>query len=94
MRLSILNPAVFELLHEAAKREEIPFTIAASARATGTDADVIHLSRAGVPTGEVSIALRYMHSPVEMVQLDDIDHCARLIAAFAQALSTETSFAR
>jgi putative aminopeptidase FrvX len=93
-RGSILNPAVFELLHEAAKREEIPFTIAASARATGTDADVIHLSRAGVPTGEVSIALRYMHSPVEMVQLDDIDHCARLIAAFAQALSTETSFAR
>ena len=45
---------------------------------------MIHFSRAGVPTGEVSIALRYMHSPVEMVQLDDIDRCARLIAAFAQ----------
>jgi endoglucanase len=55
---------------------------------------VIHFSRAGVPTGEVSIALRYMHSPVEMVQLDDIDRCARLIAAFAQGLSAETSFAR
>jgi endoglucanase len=93
-RGSILNPTVFELLHDTAKREEIPFTIAASARGTGTDADVIHFSRAGVPTGEVSIALRYMHSPVEMVQLDDIDRCARLIAAFAQALSVETSFAR
>jgi len=90
----ILNPVVFELLHAAAEREKIPFTIAASARSTGTDADAIHLSRAGVPTGGVSIALRYMHSPVEMVQLDDIGACARLIAAFAQSLSRETSFLR
>ena len=93
-RGSLLNPAVFELLHETATREEIPFTVAASARSTGTDADAVHLSRAGIPTGGVSIALRYMHSPVEMVQLDDIDACARLIAAFAQSLTAETSFAR
>jgi endoglucanase len=93
-RGSVLNPVVFELLYETAKREEIPFTVAASARSTGTDADAIHLSRAGVPTGGVSIALRYMHSPVEMVQLDDIDACARLIAAFARSLSADTSFSR
>ena len=93
-RGSLLNPAVFELLHETARREEIPFTVAASARSTGTDADAIHLQRAGIPTGGVAIALRYMHSSVEMVQLDDIGHCARLIAAFAQSLSAETSFAR
>jgi putative aminopeptidase FrvX len=93
-RGSLLNPVVFELLHEAAEREQIPFTIQASARSTGTDADAIHLSRAGVPTGGVSIALRYMHSPVEMVQLDDITACAKLIAAFAMALSADTSFAR
>ena len=93
-RGSLLNPAVFELLHETAKREEIPFTIAASSRSTGTDADAIHLQRAGIPTGGVAIALRYMHSSVEMVQLEDIGHCARLIAAFAQSLGAETSFAR
>jgi len=93
-RGSILNPVVFELLHETATREEIPFTVQASARSTGTDADAIHLSRAGVPTGGVSIALRYMHSSVEMVQLDDVDACARLIAAFALSLSAETTFAR
>jgi endoglucanase len=93
-RGSVLNPVVFELLHKAAKTHEIPFTIAASARSTGTDADAIHLSRAGIPTGGVSIALRYMHSPVEMVQLDDISASARLIAAFASSLTTETSFAR
>jgi endoglucanase len=93
-RGSVLNPVVFELLHDAAKREEIPFTVQASARSTGTDADAIHLTRSGIPTGGVSIALRYMHSPVEMVQLGDVDACARLIAAFARSLSAETSFAR
>jgi len=93
-RGSTLHPLVFELLHEAAEREGIPFTVQASARGTGTDADAIHISRAGVPTGLVSIALRYMHSPVEMVQLGDIDACARLIAAFARSLSSQTSFVR
>jgi putative aminopeptidase FrvX len=93
-RGSVLNPAVYELLEQAAEREGIAFTVQASARSTGTDADAIHLSRAGVPTGGVSVALRYMHSPVEMVELDDVHACARLIAAFAQSLSAETSFAR
>jgi endoglucanase len=93
-RGSTLDPAVFELLHETAEAEGIPFTVAASARATGTDADAIHLSRAGVPTGAVSIPLRYMHSPVEMVQLDDVENTARLLAAFAQRLEPGTDFRR
>jgi endoglucanase len=93
-RGSTLHPAVFELLYATATREEIPFTVAASARATGTDADAIHLSRAGVPTGGVSIVLRYMHSPVEMVELGDVDACAKLVAAFALALTPQTRFTR
>ena len=93
-RGSTLNPVLFEMLHDTAEREGIPFTIAAAGRGTGTDADAIHLSRSGIPTGLISIPLRYMHSPVEMVQCDDIDACARLIAAFAQSLTAETSFAR
>jgi putative aminopeptidase FrvX len=93
-RGSILHPMVFEALYEAAEREGIPYTISASAARTGTDADAIHFSRGGVPTGLVSIALRYMHSPVEMVQLSDIDACARVIAAFARSLTPETRFVR
>jgi endoglucanase len=93
-RGSSLNPRVFELLHDAAEAEGIPFTVAASARQTGTDADAIHVSRGGVPTGLVSVPLRYMHSPVEMVALEDVANTARLIAAFARRLAPGTTFER
>lgn len=93
-RGSTLNDALFELLFEAGEAEKIPFTVEASARATGTDADAVHISRAGVPTGLVSIPIRYMHSPVELVQLEDVHASARLIAAAALALECDTSFAQ
>lgn len=91
-RGSNLNATMFELLHETAEAEKIPFTVEASARATGTDADAVHISRGGVPTALVSVPIRYMHSPVELVQIDDIHACARLIAATALRLTRETSF--
>ncbi|HTW41623.1 MAG TPA: M42 family metallopeptidase [Solirubrobacteraceae bacterium] len=93
-RGSTLNPALFELLYDTAEAEKIPFTVEASARNTGTDADAVHLSRGGVPTGLVSIPIRYMHSPVELVALDDVSAAARLIAAAALRLERERSFAR
>jgi endoglucanase len=93
-RGSTLDPRLFELLHEAGEAEEIPFTVTASARSTGTDADALHIARAGVPTGVVSVPLRYMHSPVEMVQLDDVQNAAKLIAAFARRLEPGVSFKR
>ncbi len=92
-RGSTLNETVFERLHDAAEAEGIPFTVEASGRNTGTDADAVHLSRGGVPTGLVSIPLRYMHSPVELVQVEDVFACARLIAAFALRLEKETELA-
>jgi putative aminopeptidase FrvX len=93
-RGSTLHPALVELLCETAEAEKIPFTLEASARATGTDADAVHISRGGIPTGLVSIPLRYRHSPVELVQLDDVLACARLIAAVALRLDGDTTFAR
>jgi putative aminopeptidase FrvX len=92
-RGSTLNHHLCELLAQTAKAEKIPFTVEASARATGTDADAVQISRGGVPTALVSIPIRYMHSPVELVQLDDVDACARLIVAAALRLDSETSFA-
>jgi endoglucanase len=93
-RGTIINHALFELLFATAEAEEIPFTVEASGRGTGTDADAVHLSRGGVPTALVSIPIRYMHSPVELVQLGDVQATARLIAAAALRLKRESSFAR
>jgi endoglucanase len=91
---SIVHPRVLDLLRETAAEHGIPVSFEATPRLSGTDGDAVHLSRRGVPTGIVSVPLRYMHSPVEIVQLSDVDACARLIAAFAQRLSAETSFVR
>jgi putative aminopeptidase FrvX len=93
-RGSTLHPRLFELLHDTAEREGVSFTVEAIGRNTGTDADAVHLSRGGVPTALVSIPLRYMHSPVELVALADVHAAARLIAAAARTLDADTSFAR
>jgi putative aminopeptidase FrvX len=93
-RGSNLNPRVVEIMCETAEAEDIPFTIQASGRSTGTDLDAMHVSRGGIPCGGVGLPLRYMHSPVEMVQLDDIESSARLVAAVARRLTAETTFAR
>ena len=93
-RGAILNPKVSELLLDVAEADGIPYTMMASARGTGTDADVIHFSRNGVVTGGIGLPLRYMHSAVEMVQLDDVANCAKLLAAFAQRLTADSDFSR
>ena len=94
VRGSALAPAIFELLAGTARAEGIEFTIEAVGRGTGTDADGVVLARGGIPTGIVQIPLRYMHSPVELAQLSDVEQCARLIAAFAQRLTADTNLVR
>jgi endoglucanase len=86
------SPVIFEMLLAIAERENIPHSVFVSASSTGTVADAIHLSRSGVATAVVSIPNRYMHTPHEMVQLDDVENTARLIAAFVRALTAETDF--
>ncbi|MFN4293579.1 MAG: M42 family metallopeptidase [Thermoflexales bacterium] len=86
------SPVVFDMLVGLAEREGIPYAVEASPRATGTDADAIHLSRGGVATGVISIPNRYMHSPNEMIALSDVENAAKLIAAFARELTPETDF--
>ena len=93
-RGTTLHPQVFELLHDCAEANQIDFTLESLARSTGTDADAFHISRAGIPTGLVSVPCRYMHSPIEMISVGDLDSAARLIAAFAQRLAPGTKFER
>ncbi len=93
-RGSTLSPKVFELLVETAEAEGIEHSISASGRGTSTDADVLQISRAGIPTGLVSIPLRYMHSPVEMVDLADVEATVALLAAFAARLTADVDLTR
>lgn len=84
------SPVIYELLLAAAERANIPYSVAASPSSTGTDADAIHSARSGVATAVVSIPNRYMHSPNEMIQLDDVEHAAQLIAELVRSLTAET----
>jgi endoglucanase len=93
-RGSTISPRIFDLLVETAEAEGMSYTIEVSAGQTSTDMDAMYLSRAGVATGLVSIPLRYMHTPTEIVELADVDACARLIAAFARRLGPGESFRR
>lgn len=86
-----VSELVFELLVEAAETEKIPYTIEAASRDTHTDAEAIFNAHRGVATGLVSVPNRYMHSPNEMVALEDLERTARLLAAFARKLSLETN---
>ncbi|MHB9030835.1 MAG: M42 family metallopeptidase [Candidatus Latescibacterota bacterium] len=87
-----INPRVFELLVETAKKNDIPHQIEGLPRATGTDANPIQLTRAGVAAGLVSIPLRYMHTPVETLCLGDVEYTVKLMAAFAEAVTPEMTF--
>jgi endoglucanase len=93
-RGSTLSPKVFELLVETAEAEGIEHSISASGRGTSTDADVLQISRSGIPTGVVSIPLRYMHSPVELVDLKDVEATVELLAAFAGRLRKDIDLSR
>jgi len=81
-----INPVVYEWLIAAADRLKIPYQLEADPRPTGTDARAIQTGRGGVATGLVSVPLRYMHTPSEVVDLEDIERTVQLFVAFAQAL--------
>lgn len=91
-RGAAVNPVVFDLLVDTAVAEKIPHRVQAAARATGTDADSIFTANRGVATGLVSVPLRYMHSPSEMVALEDVTNAARLLAAFARRVEPDSDF--
>jgi putative aminopeptidase FrvX len=87
-----INPVVYRRLHDAAKREGIEVQVQALPAMTGTDADAVRMSRAGVATGLVSIPNRYMHTPNQIVSLEDVEQSARIIASFLTQLEADTDF--
>jgi putative aminopeptidase FrvX len=91
-RGSVVSPVVYQLMADAATDLGIPFSLHASGRFTSTDADAIHLAREGVATGLLSVPNRYMHSPNEMVALEDLDRAATVIAEACRRVTAATDF--
>jgi len=87
-----INPVVYDMLVKAAKRKRITHQLNGISRATGTDANAIQISGAGVAAGLVSVPNRYMHSPVEVVSLKDMENCAKLLAEFVLSVKKTTDF--
>lgn len=87
-----INPKVFELLLQAADDEGIAYQVGGEPRGTGTDANAIQLSRGGKAAALVSVPLRYMHTPSEVLSLKDLEVTADLLAAFVRRLEPDTDF--
>jgi putative aminopeptidase FrvX len=87
------GPNIHSGLHRAfkklAERLEIPYKIEPIPRLSGTDAISLQVAREGVPTMVVSIPLRYMHTPVEMISVKDVQRVGRLLAEFAASLEVD-----
>jgi endoglucanase len=87
-----INPVVYDVLVDAAKSREIPYQPKGASRPTGTDANAMQISRGGMATGLISIPNRYMHSPVEIVSLEDLNNAARLFAEFVLKVQKDSDF--
>jgi endoglucanase len=85
-----LHPGIVKRLREAAEAVELPYVNEILPGHSGTDAWPIQVTREGIPTGLVSIPIRYMHSAVELVAVADIDRTARLLATFIARLDKDT----
>jgi putative aminopeptidase FrvX len=91
-RGSVANEALVDLLIGTAESEGLDYTLEASGARTGTDADALVVTGRGTAGGVVSVPCRYMHSPVEVVSLADLETCAKLLAATIRAIGPETDF--
>ncbi|MBS3957657.1 MAG: M42 family metallopeptidase [Clostridiales bacterium] len=87
-----INPRLFALLVEAAERAGVPHQFDGQPRATGTDASAIQLARGGKATALVSVPLRYMHTPVEVLALADVEAAIAILTEFVCSLDPDTDF--
>jgi endoglucanase len=87
-----INPVLFDLMLDTARKQKIAHQVCAAPGATGTDANAIQLNRAGVATGLVGIPNRYMHTQVEICSLNDLQACAELIAHTLLRIDAKSRF--
>ena len=86
------HPVVVARLEAVAKAQKIKLQHEASSNSTGTDTDAIFWTRGGIPSALISVPNRYMHSPVEVVNLKDLTQVHELMAAFVRSLKKGEEF--
>jgi endoglucanase len=86
------HPSLCQRFLEISESKNIPVQLEATPRRTGTDTDAIFLQRGGIPSLNLSLPNRYMHSPVEVIDLSDLEALARLLAAFCLSVSHDEKF--
>lgn len=86
------HPAVLDSLRAVADKKKIPYQLEASSNTSGTDLDALFWTRGGIPCGLISLPNRYMHSPVEMIHLTDLEHVCQWMAEFALSLNSKSKF--
>lgn len=87
------HPLVVRRLMEVAAKQGIELQHESSSRFTGTDTDKIFVQHEGIPSALVSLPLRYMHSVVEMADMDDVQSVIELLVSFSEAVRPADSFA-
>jgi len=87
-----INPIVYDQMVEAAESLGIPYQIGAESRPTGTDARAIQMANGGVACGLLSIPLRYMHTPGEVVDLNVVEQSVQLLVEFARRVKKKQSY--
>ncbi|MDD2710860.1 MAG: M42 family metallopeptidase [Verrucomicrobiae bacterium] len=91
-RGSANHPVVVDRLERVAAKRKLPVQFSTDPRGTGTDADAIFWQRGGIPSAAIGVPNRYMHSPVEVVHLRDLEQAAELVAAFCRDLKDGERF--
>ncbi len=86
------TPKLAEILIETAKKNKIPYQIEAGGGDSGTDAFIMQLNKSGMATAVVSVPVRYMHTPGEVADSEDMENAAKLVATFIEVLSAKTDW--
>lgn len=95
MRGANANPIVFRMIRESCDAAGIPYQVDVAPGGTGTDGNAMQLNPSafgGMAVGIVGVALRYMHTPCELLSLKDVEDCARLMAAYCRSVKPDTDF--
>jgi endoglucanase len=87
-----INPVMFDIAKQASKAEKIPIQIEVDGGVTGTDAGAMQVAGGGMATGLLGVAIRYMHTPVEVLSIKDVEQCAKLMAAMCRLVNPKTDF--